>query len=112
MKVNNCKYWRYIGEGDASPSPPPQLPMLRKLFSQRLFCRASFFRADKIETRMWADAQHDGRPAQTVAQIRSFYHAAVWLTPTARVPCSNAANTERKTWVQSEFCNWQTSVRV
>jgi len=34
------------------------------------------------------------------------------LTPTARVPCSNAANTgERKTWMQSKFCMWQNSVR-
>jgi len=30
----------------------------------------------------------------------------------AGVPCSNAANTgERNTWTQSEFCNWQNSVR-
>ena len=36
----------------------------------------------------------------------------VWLTPTARVPCSNAANIEEcKTWTQSEFCTWQNSVR-
>jgi len=36
----------------------------------------------------------------------------VWLTPTARVPCSNAANIEqRKTWTQSEFCTWQNSLR-
>jgi len=28
----------------------------------------------------------------------------VWLTSTARVPCSNAANRgERKTWTQSQF---------
>ena len=36
----------------------------------------------------------------------------VWLTHTAGVPCSNAANTgERKTWTQSEFCTWQNSFR-
>ena len=34
---------------------------------------------------MWANAQRDGRPA--------FYNAAVWLTPTIRVQCSNAAKT-------------------
>jgi len=34
----------------------------------------------------------------------------VWLTLTARVPCSNAANIgERKTWTKSEFCIWQNS---
>ena len=31
-------------------------------------------------------------------------HRKVWLTPTTRVPCSNAANIgERKTWTQSDF---------
>jgi len=36
----------------------------------------------------------------------------VWLTPTARVPCSNAANIGQcDTWMQSEFCTWQNSVR-
>jgi len=38
----------------------------------------------------------------------------VWLTPTTRVSCSNAANIwERKTWMQSEFCTvqWQNSLR-
>ena len=35
-----------------------------------------------------------------------------WLTPAARVPCSNAADTgECKTRTQSEFCTWQSSVR-
>jgi len=37
----------------------------------------------------------------------------VWLMPTARVLCSNAANIgERKTWTQSEFCTGQNSVRA
>jgi len=36
----------------------------------------------------------------------------VWLTVAAPVSCSNAANIgERKTWMQSEFCVWQNSVR-
>ena len=35
----------------------------------------------------------------------------VWLTPTIRVPCSNAVNIgERKTWMQSQFCTWWNSV--
>jgi len=34
-----------------------------------------------------------------------------WLTPTAGVPCSNAANIgECKSWVLSEFCTGQNSV--
>jgi len=38
-------------------------------------------------------------------------HYKVWLTPTARVPCSNAANIEHhKTWRQTELCTWENSV--
>jgi len=40
---------------------------------------------------MWANAQRDGRPAEY--GWRSLLNAAVWLTPTTRVPCSNAAKT-------------------
>jgi len=33
------------------------------------------------------------------------------MTPSAGVPCSNAAKIrERKNWTQSEFCTWQNSV--
>jgi len=41
------------------------------------------------KTRMWANAQPDGRPAEY--RRRPLLNAAVWLTPTTRVPCSNAA---------------------
>jgi len=56
---------------------------------------------------MWADAQRDGRPAEyrwrAVCESSEIPFLVprrkVWLTPTARVPRSNAANTgERKTW--------------
>jgi len=40
---------------------------------------------------MWANAQRDGRPAYY--RWRPLFNAAVWLTPTIRVPCSNAAMT-------------------
>jgi len=40
---------------------------------------------------MWANAQRDGRPAEY--RLRPLSNAAVWLTPTSRVPCSNAAKT-------------------
>jgi len=40
---------------------------------------------------MWANAQRDGRPAEY--RWRPLFNAAVWLTPTGRVPCSNAAKT-------------------
>jgi len=38
---------------------------------------------------MWANAQRDGRPAE--CRWRPLFNAAVWLTPTTRLPCSNAA---------------------
>ena len=41
---------------------------------------------------MWANAQHDGRPAYY--RWRPLFNAAVWLTPTTRVPCSNASKTQ------------------
>jgi len=40
---------------------------------------------------MWANAQRDGRPAEY--RWRPLFNAAVRLTPTTRVPCSNAAKT-------------------
>ena len=40
---------------------------------------------------MWANAQRDGRSAEY--RWRPLFNAAVWLTPTTRVPCSNAATT-------------------
>jgi len=40
---------------------------------------------------MWANAQRVGRPAEY--RWRPLLNAAVWLTPTTRVPCSNAAMT-------------------
>jgi len=40
---------------------------------------------------MWANAQRDGRPAEYT--YSPLFNAAVWLTPTTRVPCSNAAKT-------------------
>ena len=41
------------------------------------------------ELEMWANAQRDGRPAEY--RWRLLFNAAVWLTPTTGVPCSNAA---------------------
>jgi len=39
---------------------------------------------------MWANAQRDGRSAE-YRWRPMFQHCKVWLTPTTRVPCSNAA---------------------
>ena len=40
---------------------------------------------------MWANAQRDGRPVEY--RWRPLFNAAVWLTPTTRVPYSNATKT-------------------
>jgi len=40
---------------------------------------------------MWANAQRDGRPAEH--RWRPLFNPAVWLAPTARMPCSNEAKT-------------------
>ena len=44
-----------------------------------------------LKLEMWANAQLDGRPAEY--RWHPLLNAAVWLTPTTRVPCSNAAKT-------------------
>ena len=43
---------------------------------------------------MWANALSDGRPAEY--RWRPLFNAAVWLMPTTRVPCSNAAKTRNR----------------
>ena len=40
---------------------------------------------------MWTNAQRDGHPAEY--RWRPLFNAAIWLMPTTRVPCSNAAKT-------------------
>jgi len=62
-------------------------------------------------TRMWANAERYGRPAEIGDTLCSTPQS--WLTPITRVPRSNAENIgERKTWTQSEFCTWQNSIRL
>ena len=46
---------------------------------------------NQIWTRMWANAQRDGHPAEYVAAY--VQRRKVWLMPTTRLPCSNAAVT-------------------
>ena len=43
---------------------------------------------------MWVNAQRDGHPAKY--KWRPLFNAAVWLMPTTRVPCSNAAKTRNQ----------------
>ena len=48
-----------------------------------------------IQLDMWANAQCDGRrPAEY--RWRPLFNAAVWLTATIRVPCSNTAKTRKR----------------
>ena len=64
--------------------------------SQRetIVCRKKFSvgRKTVYELEMWANAQRDGRPAEH--RWRPLFNAAVSLTTTTRVPCSNAAKTQ------------------
>jgi len=52
---------------------------------------ADIRRGKKEELEMWTNAQRDGRPVEY--RWRPLSNAAVCLTPTSRVPCSNAAKT-------------------
>jgi len=61
----------------------------KRLISQTLKLLRIQEKQKKLE--MWANAQRDGRPAEYM--WRPLFNAAVWLTPTTRVPCSNAAKT-------------------
>ena len=45
----------------------------------------------QLKLEMWANTQRDCRPAEY--RWRPLLNVAVWLTPTTRVPCSNAAKT-------------------
>ena len=49
------------------------------------------YTTNKTQLEMWANAQRDGRPAEY--RWRPLFNAAVWLMPTTRAPCSNAAKT-------------------
>ena len=60
-------------------------------FAQRAFPLVTTFRETETRTKMWANAQRDGRPAEY--RWRPVQRRKVWLTPTTRVPCSNAAKT-------------------
>jgi len=42
---------------------------------------------------MWANAQRDGHPAEH--RWRPLFNAAVWLTLSTWLPCSNAAETRK-----------------
>jgi len=66
---------------------------------QEIFANKNFTKTRRCGT----EVPHGGRPAKA--------RYKVWLTCTAGVPCSNAANIgECKTWTQSEFCTWQNFV--
>ena len=48
----------------------------------------------KSKLEMWANAQRDGRPVKY--RWRPLFNAAISLTPTTRVPCSNTAKTQNQ----------------
>ena len=57
------------------------------LTASPLLCKCQVTLTLKWELEMWANAQRDGRPAESVQRRK------VWLTPSTRVPCSNVAKT-------------------
>jgi len=73
-----------------------------KLLSIQQTCRnnkltgiqSSVYCVNYHSTRMWANVQRDGLNAEY--RWRPLFNAAVWLTPTTRVPCSNAAKTRNR----------------
>jgi len=78
------------------PLPRVKIAQIRKLFLLHLFVACEIAWPQQMHTKleMWANAQRDGRPAEY--RWRPLLNAAVWLTPTTRVPCSNAAKTRAK----------------
>ena len=53
---------------------------------------------------MWANDEPDGRPAEY--KWRPLLNATVWLTPTTRVPCSNAAKMRISTFNHVDFVDF------
>ena len=73
------------------PLPRVKIAQIRKLFLLHLFVACEIAWPQQMHTKleMWVNAQSDGRPAEY--RWRPLLNAAVWLTTTTRVPCSNAA---------------------
>ena len=65
--------------------------LLDSLYCFMLCCASQPGYITTTTTRMWANAQRDGRPAK----YRWRSPRQVWLTPTTRVACSNAAKTRK-----------------
>jgi len=55
--------------------------------------KGTYRQSQKMLTRMWVNAQRDGRPAGH--RWRPLFNAAVWLTLTTWLPCRNAAKTRK-----------------
>jgi len=78
-KITIPKYRPLITYGDESSAMPVAVNNL------------NMPNTTKDRTRMWANAQRDGRRAEY--RWRPLFNAAVWLKPTTRVQCSDAAKT-------------------
>ena len=73
--------------------PTCSIPMVLSVSCSWTTVLCSRMRIKSSKTRMWANAQRDGRPAE--CRCRPLFNAANWLTPTTRVPCSNAVKTRK-----------------
>ena len=85
---------------NSSDDIPSYLPDNHRIAQSLRCCLQEGEITENIRTGMWADAQRDGRPPEYKWHpLRKFCnfipipHCKVWLTPTTRVPCSNAAKT-------------------
>jgi len=66
-----------------------EISSMSSTFSNSACIKTATYASNIIKLEMWANAQRDGRPVEY--RWRPLFNAAVWLTPTTRLPCSNAA---------------------
>ena len=90
-----CKWFAY-GPADATATPSKMVQPLLPAYpggprKEAVRQVSVWYHRINIKLEMSANAQPDGRPAEH--RWRPLFNAAVWLTPTIRVPCSNAAKT-------------------
>ena len=81
----------YANHLHLAPDRQPRQHLITKFYRPDALHAAQQTVSNNKTLEMWANAQRDGRPAEY--RWRPLFNAAVWMTPTARVPCSNAAKT-------------------
>ena len=80
--VEAASFWIQVTEGKL-------LSYQRSMISHYIFARQQ--NCTTLRTRMWANVQRDGHPSECSGAF--VQRRKLWLTPTTRVPCSNANKT-------------------